>query len=162
MDPADFVLAQAQGHLIRRAQQIHTEYWAALVGPEPTSPQFAVLLSLFHHPASDQSTLAALASLHPSTCQDVVARLHAKHLLSRAVDPADRRRWLLDLTEEGREQVRAVLADVEEVGDRLVESLNDEDRAQLITLLSTMTSASTDSWVRKPAVETEGLEPARE
>jgi len=37
-----------------------------------------------------------------------------------------------------------------------VESLNDEDRAQLITLLSTMTSASTDSWVRTPAVETEG------
>ena len=48
-------LRRHPGHLIRRAQQVHTWLWNAEVSSEVTSPQFAVLYALRAEPDIDHA-----------------------------------------------------------------------------------------------------------
>ena len=136
LDVMRFSLALAPGHLIRRAQQLHTELWSSVVGDDLTSPQFAVLLTLHQQPLIDQTKLSRLASLDTSTCQDIVTRLYRKGLVVRGRDPSDGRRWSLQLTPEGNRVLRDALPKAEEVGVRLVESLNERGRHELRRMLT--------------------------
>lgn len=125
----------APGHLIRRAQQVHTSVWASIVGEELTSPQFAVLNVLYERPWINQTTLSNLASLDTSTCQDIVSRLRQKGLVVRARDKTDGRRWLLKLSDKGEQTRDEVLPKVKEVGDLLLVSLTPGDKADFTRLL---------------------------
>jgi hypothetical protein len=58
-----FDLATAPGHLIRRAQQLHTAIWAEVVDTGLTGVQFAVLAALEVKPDLDQRTLGERISL---------------------------------------------------------------------------------------------------
>lgn len=130
-----FDLDFAPGHLIRRAQQVHTSVWAAVVGEDLTSPQFAVLNVLYGRPGIDQTMLSSLTSLDTSTCQDIVARLRHKGLIERSRDDSDGRRWLLRLSEKGKSTRDQVVPKVREVGEILFRSLDPDDRASLTRLL---------------------------
>lgn len=130
-----FDLDFAPGHLIRRAQQVHTSVWASVVGEDLTSPQFAVLNILYGRPGIDQTMLSSLASLDTSTCQDIVARLRHKGLIERSRDDSDGRRWLLRLSEGGKCTRDQVVPKVREVGEILLRSLDPNDRAALTRLL---------------------------
>lgn len=130
-----FDLDFAPGHLIRRAQQVHTSVWASVVGEDLTSPQFAVLNILYARPGIDQTMLSSLASLDTSTCQDIVARLRHKGLIERSKDGSDGRRWLLRLSERGKITRNQVVPKVREVGEILLRSLDPDDRATLTRLL---------------------------
>lgn len=137
-DDIEFDLASAPGHLIRRAQQVHTSAWAAIVGEELTSSQFAVLNVLHDRPGIDQTTLSQLASLDTSTCQDIVARLKQKELIERVRDSSDGRRWLLRLSEKGSRLRASVVPRVREVGELLLGSMSVEERAAFARLLSSV------------------------
>ncbi|MDA8271443.1 MAG: MarR family transcriptional regulator [Actinomycetota bacterium] len=132
---AEFDLATAPGHLIRRAQQVHTSVWAAVVGEDLTSSQFAVLNVLHDKPGVDQTTLSQLASLDTSTCQDIVARLKQKGLIDRVRDQSDGRRWLLRLSEKGVRTRAVVVPRVKEVGELLLDSMCPQDRRDFARLL---------------------------
>lgn len=125
----------APGHLIRRAQQVHTSVWASIVGEELTSPQFAVLNVLYERPWINQTTLSNLASLDTSTCQDIVSRLRQKGLVVRVRDETDGRRWLLKLSDKGAQTRDEVLPKVKEVGNLLLGSLAPSDKADFTRLL---------------------------
>jgi MarR family transcriptional regulator, temperature-dependent positive regulator of motility len=85
---------------LRRASQAWTALWLQRV-PDLTNPQFAVLLLLGQHGALDQSELCALASVDRSTLSVLVDRLEAKGLVTKAIDPANRRRRIIELTDAG-------------------------------------------------------------
>lgn len=133
---ACFNFESAPGHLIRRAQQTHNAVWAAVVGEDLTSPQFAVLSVLFENPGIDQTSLSAGASLDTSTCQDIVARLRQRGLIERSRDPKDGRRWILRLSQKGCDTWNQVTPKVKAVGDVLLGSLNDSEKAEFSRLLS--------------------------
>jgi DNA-binding MarR family transcriptional regulator len=124
------------GHLIRRAQQIHTLLWNSEVSDEVTSPQFLVLVALSRAPGMDQRTLGVSVSLDRSTTADVVDRLTGRGLLERSRDPDDRRRYILGLTAEGAKLVDAISPRTETMNDHLINVLPAEDQAELIRLLS--------------------------
>ncbi|CAM5692386.1 hypothetical protein SGLAM104S_05571 [Streptomyces glaucescens] len=63
------------GHLIRRAEQVHTALWYRHVSRDITSQQFAVLNALSRDPGIDQRTLARHTSLDRSTVNHMVRRL---------------------------------------------------------------------------------------
>lgn len=128
-------LISRPGHLIRRAQQLHTELWTEIVGGEVTSRQFAVLTVLREHPRIDQATLSRRVSLDTSTCQDIVARLGRRGLLDRTRDPADRRRWLVRLTAVGAHVLDRVDAHVRRTGEELLRPLDATERRDLLRLL---------------------------
>lgn len=135
MSPKSFDLDFAPGHLIRRAQQVHTAAWAVVVGDELTSPQFAVLDVLCSNPNIDQTMLSNCASLDTSTCQDIVARLRRRGLIERSKDPSDGRKRRLRLSEKGKTLRDMVVPKVREVGELLLGSLSDQDRADFTRLL---------------------------
>lgn len=131
------VLATAPGHLLRRAQQIHTDSWARLV-PCVTGPQYAVLVVVEGWGGIDQKTAGELASLDKSTIAGVVARLAHSGWLERAPDVNDRRRRLLRLTEYARTRLPELGEATHAVQDELLVSLKPEVRCRFVDQLATV------------------------
>lgn len=102
--------------------------WTRRVGSVLTSPQYAVLASVYRAPAMDQVTIGKLASLDRSTLADVLDRLAARGLLVRVRDEADGRRNLVSLTNKGRKLVESLAPLVEEVDRELVECFHEAER----------------------------------
>jgi DNA-binding MarR family transcriptional regulator len=138
---ASFDFTSAPGHLIRRAQQLHTIVWREIVGEALTSVQFAILVALDAEPGIDQRTLAERVSLDTSSMAEVCARLLERDLVARERDPCDRRRYVLSLTELGGATLRETAPLVDEVGRRLLEPLPADEHAELIRLLSVLLGA---------------------
>lgn len=117
-------LGRTPGHLIRRAQQVHTMAWSDEVGRTVTGPQYAVLSVLRAHPEGiDQSTGAELASVDTSSMADIVARLVKRGWVAGMRDPADARRRLLNLTDAVRDHLVELAPAVERVQQRLLRPL---------------------------------------
>ncbi len=116
------------GHLLRRAQQVHTALFAEEFGRRLTGPQFAALLVLTTDPGIIQIDLGAAAGLDRSTTADLVSRLERTGRLQRTRDPADGRRRVLAPTPEGRREVEAALPRVRALQDRLLEPLAEARR----------------------------------
>ncbi|PFG29352.1 MarR family winged helix-turn-helix transcriptional regulator [Paramicrobacterium agarici] len=68
-------------------------------------------------------------------------RLVAKGYVTREVDPANRRSVRVELTAEGRDVVQSALLDHVANEERMLQSLNAEQRAELASLLSRLLSA---------------------
>ncbi|WP_432828017.1 MarR family winged helix-turn-helix transcriptional regulator [Dactylosporangium sp. CA-092794] len=111
------------GHLLRRAQQVHTALWLAEFDREVTGPQFALLLAMTQNGPLDQNSVGQLVSLDKSTAADVIVRLQKYGWLDRTRDPSDARRNLLTLTRAARTAVRHLTAGVVAVQQRLVEPI---------------------------------------
>ncbi|TDQ46951.1 DNA-binding MarR family transcriptional regulator [Actinomycetospora succinea] len=127
VDDSILVLANSPGHLIRRAQQVHTVAWNEEVGRVMTAPQYAVLSALWSHAEGvDQGTGAELASVDRSSMADIVARLARRGWVARTRDVADARRRLLTLTDDARGEVAQITAAVERVQVRMLAPLPDE------------------------------------
>jgi DNA-binding MarR family transcriptional regulator len=137
-----FNLADAPGHLIRRAQRVHTVLWSQHVGGQLTSVQFAVLVALAAEPDLDQQALCERVSLDSSSLGDVCARLLARGLVSRRSDPEDRRRNLLRLTSAGQGLLRQATPAVEQVGTALVATLTRREADELLRLLRKLLNSS--------------------
>jgi len=128
----------APGHLIRRAQQVHTVLWGEHVGTHLTSVQYVVLLVLTAHPDIDQRTLGRHASLDKSTGGDLIARMVARGLVCRSRDLNDARRNLLRLTPAGQIELRTHAPAVVRVQQELLRALTPEERQQFISLMDSV------------------------
>jgi DNA-binding MarR family transcriptional regulator len=130
------------GHLIRRAQQIHTRRWGAEVSDEVTSPQIFILVALARTPDSDQRTLGEAVSLDRSTTADVVERMIRRGFIERSRDPSDHRRYLLRITPAGRELLAEIHQRTIAMNARLLGLLEPADRSEFIRLLRTFVAAA--------------------
>jgi DNA-binding MarR family transcriptional regulator len=134
--------AEAPGHLLRRAQQVHTEIWSSTVGADVTGPQYATLVAVAGWPRVDQKMAAELASLDKSTIAGVVARLEKKGWLTRSTHPDDARRRLLVLTDRAHADLPALTDAARKVQRQLLEPLPDERRDYFIELLQVVAFGS--------------------
>ena len=123
------------GHLIRRAQQIHTRRWGAEVSDEVTSPQLFLLAALERQPNIDQRTLGARVSLDRSTTADVVERVIRRGYAERSRDPEDHRRNLLRITAAGKDLLAELQHRTVTMNNRLLDLLEPNDRSEFIRLL---------------------------
>lgn len=135
-------LTHAPGYLARRMYQAYLAAWLHNVDATLTGPQFAVLQITGENPGSDQSSIAALAALDTSTMADVARRLENRGLLARTPSPADARRKLLDLTEEGRATVHDANLRARKLDDELLRPIPPEQRAEVLQHLLTLA----DHW----------------
>lgn len=79
--------------------------------------QALVLRTISHEDqAPDMVRISALTALPPSTLTSTTDKLEERNLARRQPHPVDRRRITVDITAEGR----ALMAELEEVGDRLM------------------------------------------
>jgi DNA-binding MarR family transcriptional regulator len=133
--PPVLPLYATPGHLLRRAQQVHTAVWAEYVQMELTGPQYGVLASLAQEPLIDQTRLGELASLDKNTTADIVRRLARRGWISRSVDTADQRRRVLELTLPAKVAMRQITPAAQRVQDALLDLVPEEGREALVRML---------------------------
>lgn len=119
--------------------QAYTAVWTSTVSDKLTSPQFAVLAVLSVEESLDQQTIGARAGLDKSTCGHIVDHLDKRQLVSAAIDPANRRRKLITLTERGRETLRTATPLRARAENDALAALTAEERRELGRLLAKMT-----------------------
>jgi len=125
------------GHLIRRCHQISVALFHQECAHFGVTPQqYAVLRVLATHDGIDQITLAGLAAFNRTTAGELVARLEAGGLLTRADGSDDRRVKNLFITKGGRQLVKNLHAGVLRVQERLLEPLDKAERKRFIACLA--------------------------
>lgn len=135
-------LHAAPGHLIRRAEQVHTLLWNEHVGARLTSVQYVVLLTLNAFSGIDQRALGRHASLDKSTAGDLVARLVARGFITRIRDIGDRRRNILKLTAAGQSELRIHSPAVLRVQEDLLSPLTGLQQQSFLFLMGRLTGTS--------------------
>lgn len=123
------------GHLLRRAQQVHTALFAAEFERDLTGPQYAALHVLTGHPAISQRELGDRAALDKSTAADLVQRLVGRGWIQRARDTSDGRQRVLALTPDARDAAAGFAPRVAAVQERLLEPLDEAERERFLELL---------------------------
>ena len=131
-------LSATPGHLIRRAQQVHTALWAERLHAELTGPQYAVLVSLAQEPGIDQTRLAELASLDKNTTADLVRRLVRQGWVIRSVDDGDLRRRVLWLSTPAKVAMRHITPAAKLVQEDLLEPVPDGQRSAVVEMLASI------------------------
>ncbi len=83
-----------------------------------------------------QQQLCESLWLDPNNCVLLLNELEEMGYIERRRDPADRRRHVVDITDEGQVALERAERAQEEIGDELLSALSDEERATLRSLLS--------------------------
>lgn len=94
--------------------------------------QAAVLTLLQKDGPMTQKALQEKLGIRSGSVSELVGKLEAKHLLQREKDPADRRKVVLKLTEEGASRVRFHLPRPPQT---LFDGLTDQEGCELTALL---------------------------
>jgi DNA-binding MarR family transcriptional regulator len=121
--------------LMRRVLQEHTAAWQARV-PHLTKPQYAVLHAIAAQPGIDQASVGQVAAIDKATLATLLLRLEERGLIVRTVDVADRRRRLLELTDQGGTQLREAVRVANSVDPALLSRLTGAERDELRRLLA--------------------------
>ena len=122
--------ADTLGHLIRRAQQAHTQLWTELVPVDITGSQYSILSALSVHGEMDQATAGRLTSLDKSSVAELATRMAQRGLIRRGRDSRDRRKQVLRITDEGARTVLEAAPYVHRLGQRLLADLDGGERVR--------------------------------
>ena len=124
-------------HLARRFHQICLGALAQITGPQDLSPlQFGMLASIQDQPGLDQRRLADRMGIDTVSAHHHIEFLEERGLVTRVVDPKDRRSRILKLTKRGltlRERLRPGIVDAH---DRVLSSLSRSEQDTFLRLLT--------------------------
>jgi DNA-binding MarR family transcriptional regulator len=135
MTKEPYFLDDQVGFLLRQASQRHTAIFAQRIVAGLTPTQFSALVRLAEAGASSQNRLGRLTAMDGATIKGVADRLRRRGLIAAVPDPEDRRRVMLDLTEEGRRVVAEAVAAGREITEATLAPLEPEEATALIALL---------------------------
>ncbi|WP_458863067.1 MarR family winged helix-turn-helix transcriptional regulator [Acidaminobacterium chupaoyuni] len=100
-----------------------------------TLGQFAVLEALYHKGDLTVGQVQQAILSTSGTIPLIVAKLEQQGYVTRTQDEEDRRRWILHLTDEGRELIAEVYPLNEAMILRQMDCWSDEEKETLVTLL---------------------------
>jgi DNA-binding MarR family transcriptional regulator len=106
--------------------------------------EFGLMTVLAKRPGIAQQELAALARVDPSSMVALLDDLEARGLAERRVDPEDRRRRAVHLTEEGQRAMRVLEREARKVAKEFLAPLSDSEREALNALLRKLAGLSQD------------------
>jgi DNA-binding MarR family transcriptional regulator len=124
----------------------------ASVEERVTLQQFRMLVVLAGHGDLKLVALADRLGVNPSTAMRMVDRLAAARLLSRQVNPTNRRENVLSLTDPGRQIVNEVTARRRKEIAAIVARMPSAQRTGLVTALRTFTDAGGEAPVGETAL----------
>jgi DNA-binding MarR family transcriptional regulator len=136
---ARYVLDEQIGFVLRQAQQRHTTLFAAEMIDGLTPTQWAALAKLRECGACSQNHLGRLTAMDAATIKGVIDRLTARGFTLARADPADARRLLVDLTEEGLALYERAVPIARAITEKTLERLESGERAALLALLRRLT-----------------------
>lgn len=139
------VLFTRPGFVIRRLHQIHTGLFAAEAGEFNITPvQYSLLTTLAEHDEIEQIALCLEIGLERTSVSEVLPRLEARGLLSRAPSTLDRRAKLVRITKEGRDLLTRMEPAARRAHDRTIEAIPPEERDQFLMQLVRLVEANNE------------------
>ncbi|HIV71702.1 MAG TPA: MarR family transcriptional regulator [Candidatus Aquabacterium excrementipullorum] len=130
------VLDGLLGYAVRRAQIVQYELFiASLARWNITPPRFSALVIISLNPNLKLTELANVLGIARSGAVALINSLESIDYVRRVPCPTDKRALGLELTDRGRADLDAIIAAVIDQDKRSGQSLNADERAQLITLL---------------------------
>ncbi len=112
------------GFLVRRLHQIHVAMFLEALSEDKVTPiQYGLLSILVDTPGLDQLSLAEELGIDRANVADVLNRLEGRKLVTRVVDPNDRRRKLCLPTREGTAFVRKYYGHMRAAQEKLLAAL---------------------------------------
>lgn len=86
----------------------------------------------------NQKELASLMNIHDPSLARLMDRMERDELIVRVENPEDKRSKLLQLTEQGRVKIEALMGDGEEFSQLLLENVTDEELKTFNSVLEKM------------------------
>src|SRR5580704_11797690 len=137
--PLGYALDDQFGFVLRQAQQRHTTLFAAEMIEGLTPTQWAALTKLREFGACSQNHLGRLTAMDSATIKGVIDRLTARGFTASRADPADARRLLVDLTDQGAALYERAVSAARAITEKTLEQLDEGERAILVGLLRRLT-----------------------
>lgn len=131
---ATYRLDTQVGYMLRRASQRHLAIFAEQIG-DLTPTQFAAIARLSELGPVSQADLGRATAMDGATLKGVVDRLQVRGLVEMAPSPDDRRRVIVDLTDQGRLVFAMKAAVAVSISDATLAPLTVDERAALLSLL---------------------------
>ncbi|MFC4081140.1 MarR family winged helix-turn-helix transcriptional regulator [Amycolatopsis samaneae] len=132
------------GYLLARLGSLAERSWIGMLRRHNLTPsQHAVLLALRERGPLGQQDLGRLIAVDPRNVVPILDGLAGQHLIGRHVDPADRRRRVINLTETGRSAADDLAKSVTDIETGFLRGLNSADQAELNRLLRTLHASLT-------------------
>ena len=101
-----------------------------------TGPQRLVIRLVGQKPGQTASDIATMLGKHPSTLTGVLARLEQRKLITREIDPLDRRRARFTLTSAGKRIDRERRGTVEAATRRALGRVPEDDVRKTLALVA--------------------------
>lgn len=128
--PASLLYVVKQLELVTRARL------DALLKPSGvTALQYTALSVLERRPTMSSSDLARASFVRAQSTADLVLALERRGLIERSVDPTNRRRLLIGLTQKGYEFLEEYDPRVAELEEEMLAGISDADREEFRRLL---------------------------
>ncbi len=142
-------LTERQSEAVARARQVapvgmllvklgldaKRQFSEALKPTELTPRHVVALFELAQGPMTQQA-LGDAVGVDPSKLVGLLNDLEAENLVLRRRDRADRRRHIVEISEQGQARLAAAKRAVAAVDERLLEGLDEEQRSELQSLLT--------------------------
>lgn len=124
------------GYMLRRAQMtVFQDIFRVFSKVNIRPAQFSVLVVIEHNPGLTQSQVSAALGIKRTNFVALLDSLEQRRLAERRPSPGDRRSHALHLTDGGKAMMRRLRQLVSLLESRLVASLGEGGRDQLIELL---------------------------
>jgi DNA-binding MarR family transcriptional regulator len=134
--------ASLRGAVMKLSRRLRSERVDESLG---LSPLFALATIELREPLS-ASALAQFERLRPSSLTRVIATLEERGFIERQRNPDDGRQTLLTTTQAGRDIVRAERQRRQEWLAHMIDSLTEEERGQLRTVLPILRRLGSDDY----------------
>ena len=115
---------------------------ARLAGLDLPAADINALANLADGAARSVGALAAATATKPTTLTSVLDRLARRGYLTRDVDPADRRSFLISLTPDGQAAARTVAAAVTDLERQALATVTQADLAGFRAVIGALTEVS--------------------
>lgn len=132
------------GYLLARLGSLAERSWTGMLRRHNLTPtQNAVLLALRERGALGQQALSHLIAVDPRNIVPILDGLADQQLIDRHIDPADRRRRVINLTETGRTTANELAKSAMDIETEFLHGLDHTDRAELNRLLRALHTSLT-------------------
>jgi DNA-binding MarR family transcriptional regulator len=129
-------LAGYTGFLLGYLGEKSRRSFIALLEPRGFHPrEFGLMTVMAKRPGITQQELASLAQVDPSSMVALLDDLERRGIAERRVDPDDRRRRSVYLTDKGQEQMQVLQREARKAAKSFLAPLDEEERATLNALL---------------------------
>lgn len=134
------------GYLVRRLHQIHVAMFLENVANGEMTPiQYGLLSILATRPNIDQFTIGEELGLDRANVAGILQRLESRKLISRVVDPDNRRRKICLATPKGLTLVKRYDQQMQDCQQRLLSPLSPAERDTFMALLSRLVEENNES-----------------